>query len=111
MLAAKRFHPARSSAAPRRPLGGALRSRRCFDLRLQDFGDDGLRCGYEKLALLVAGKIVPFETSLVGLRRGEALGRLKGLDLELDCPIDGNTVLGKQMQFVFSSKFLRVSAR
>jgi hypothetical protein len=106
-LVAKRFHPARSAAAPARPPCRTLRGRRRFGLGLEDFGDDGLGCGYEQLALFVAGEIDPFETGLVGLCGPEALRRRKDFDLEADRSVDGNAVLGKQMQVMFGGKYLR----
>lgn len=56
-LAAKRFHPARSIAASRWPPRQTLRKRWWRRFGAEDFSDDGLGCGHEKLALLVTGEI------------------------------------------------------
>jgi hypothetical protein len=107
LLAAKRFHAARSTAAPRWALRRTLRNRRRFDLGVEDFGDDGLGCRDKKLALLLAGKIPPFEPGLVGSQRLEAFGRLEGLDLLLQGPVHGDIVFREQMQSVLGRKLLR----
>jgi hypothetical protein len=107
MSIAKRFHPARSTAAPRRTLRRTL-CRWCrFLFSRDDFVNDSLGCGYEKLALLVAREIGPFDPGLLGLLRREALRRLKALNLEADGRIDRNSVFDKKMQLMFCGKLLR----